>query len=86
MIKQLKEFDTHFYDMVTVGERGQVVIPSKARKELGINAGDKLIAMKSHNGRAMVLVNMKIKDAKSMFEKMAKTLSEFAAKYAKEGQ
>jgi AbrB family looped-hinge helix DNA binding protein len=86
MIKQLKEFDTHFYDMVTVGERGQVVVPSKARKELGIKPGDKLIAMRSHNGRAMVLVNMKIKDAKTMFEKMAKTFSNFAAKYSERGQ
>jgi AbrB family looped-hinge helix DNA binding protein len=85
MIKQLKEFDTHFYDMVTVGERGQVVIPSKARKELGINAGDKLIAMKSHNGQAMVLVNMKKKEAKQMFDKMIKMFGEFAAKYSERG-
>ena len=27
--------ETAFYGSVTVGERGQVVIPSKARKELG---------------------------------------------------
>ncbi len=85
MIRQLKGFDTHFYDMVTVGERGQVVVPSKARKDLGIKAGDKLIVIKSHNGRALVLVNMKIKEAKEMYGKMAKMFSEFASKYSEKG-
>jgi len=85
MIKQLKNFDSHFYDVVTVGERGQVVVPSKARKELGIKAGDKLLAIKSHNGRALVLVNAKIKEAKQMYEKMAKMFGEFAAKYSERG-
>jgi len=85
MIKELKQFDTHFYDMVTVGERGQVVVPSKARKDLGIKPGDKLLVIKSHNGRALVLVNMKIKDAKQMFDKMAKMFGEFASKYSEKG-
>ncbi len=31
-----------FVGTVTVGERGQVVIPAEARKKLGINTGDKL--------------------------------------------
>lgn len=35
-----------FYGAVTVGERGQVVIPSEARAELGIEPGDKLLIMK----------------------------------------
>ncbi|MDQ5913211.1 MAG: AbrB/MazE/SpoVT family DNA-binding protein [Patescibacteria group bacterium] len=32
---------------VTVGERGQVVIPSEARESLTINAGDKLLVFKA---------------------------------------
>jgi len=84
MIRQLKDFDSHFYDVVTVGERGQVVVPSKARKELNFNPGDKLVAIKGAHGRALVLINMK--DAKTTFDKMAKMFSEFAAKYSKEGQ
>jgi len=32
--------------MVTVGERGQIVIPAEARRELGIEPGDKLIIMR----------------------------------------
>jgi AbrB family looped-hinge helix DNA binding protein len=35
-----------FYGSVTVGERGQIVIPSEARAELGINPGDKLLVMR----------------------------------------
>lgn len=32
-----------FYGSVTVSERGQVVIPSAARKDFGIKTGDKLL-------------------------------------------
>ena len=84
MIRHLKEYDSHFYDVVTVGERGQVVVPSRARKELDIRAGDKLLAIKGAHGRALVLVNMK--EASETFGKMAKMFGEFAAKYAKKGR
>ena len=41
-----------FYGTATVGERGQIVIPSEAREELGFHAGDKLLVMKHplHDG------------------------------------
>jgi AbrB family looped-hinge helix DNA binding protein len=38
--------DDAFYGAVTVGERGQIVIPAEARTELGIQAGDKLLVMR----------------------------------------
>ncbi len=34
-----------FYGAVTVGERGQVVIPQMAREALGIKAGDKMLVL-----------------------------------------
>lgn len=34
-----------FYDAVTVGERGQIVIPQSAREALGIKPGDKILVM-----------------------------------------
>ena len=34
-----------FYGSVTVSERGQVVIPSAARKDFGIKTGDKLLVL-----------------------------------------
>jgi len=38
-----------FHGAATVGERGQVVIPARAREELGVAAGDKLLVF-SHPG------------------------------------
>jgi AbrB family looped-hinge helix DNA binding protein len=38
-------FPMAFYDAVTVGERGQIVIPQVARETLGIKAGSKLLVM-----------------------------------------
>ncbi len=34
-----------FYGSVTVSERGQVVIPAQARKDFGIEAGEKLLVL-----------------------------------------
>ncbi len=41
--KELWEISDYFFGSVTVGARGQVVIPAKVRKEMGIKAGDKLL-------------------------------------------
>lgn len=38
--------DECFYGAVTVGERGQIVIPAEARAEMGVKPGDKLLVMK----------------------------------------
>ena len=48
-----------FYDTVTVGERGQIVIPAKARKDFGIAAGDKLIVLRGMGMMGLVLVHTK---------------------------
>ncbi len=40
------DVDSCFYGAVTVGERGQVVIPAEARTQLGINPGDKILIMR----------------------------------------
>lgn len=34
-----------FYGTVTVGERGQVVVPAKARRDFGIETGDHLLIL-----------------------------------------
>jgi len=33
----------YFFGTVTVGERGQVVIPAEARRQFGVESGDKLL-------------------------------------------
>lgn len=35
----------HLFGLVTVGEKGQIVIPSKARKIFSISAGDQLVVL-----------------------------------------
>jgi|Deesub1362A_J573_1020465.scaffolds.fasta_scaffold00977_8 AbrB family looped-hinge helix DNA binding protein len=39
------ENELDFYGSVTVGERGQIVLPSKLRKKFGIKAGDKILVL-----------------------------------------
>lgn len=43
-----------FYGSVTVGERGQIVIPAQARRDHEIEAGDKLIVLGSPEGIALM--------------------------------
>lgn len=42
------------YGSTTVGERGQIVVPAEARKDLGFGVGQKIIVM-SH-GRGLLLL------------------------------
>lgn len=39
--------DMKFFGSVTIGERGQIVIPADARGELKMKPGDKLLVFKS---------------------------------------
>ena len=48
-------FDDHFFGSVTIGERGQVVIPAAARQALGYGPGDKLLVM-SHPAHAGIMM------------------------------
>ena len=50
--------DDVVYGMVTVGERGQVVIPAEARKRHGIHAGDKLIVFRPPHGDGIGLARL----------------------------
>jgi AbrB family looped-hinge helix DNA binding protein len=54
------EETAHIYGTVKVGDRGQVVIPSKARRDLNIKSGDLLlvVAGKNKRGSAMVKADM----------------------------
>ena len=49
------EWDDHFFGAVTVGERGQVVIPADARKRFDISPGDKLLIMSDPGKKALML-------------------------------
>ncbi len=47
-----------FYGSVTLGERGQIVIPSEARKRHGLEAGDKLLVFRHPHVRGLVLARV----------------------------
>jgi AbrB family looped-hinge helix DNA binding protein len=44
------------YGTVKVGDRGQIVIPADARKELDIKPGDLLLVMSGRNRRGISMV------------------------------
>ena len=44
------------YGAATVGERGQIALPAEARRELGIDAGDKLMVFGNKLNGSVVLI------------------------------
>ena len=64
--------DTRLYGTVKVGDRGQVVIPAEARKELNINPGDLLFVMAGRNRRGIAMV--KANTMKELAEKIMQGL------------
>ena len=47
-----------FYGAVTVGERGQIVIPAEARKHYSLAPGDKLLVFRHPHIHGMVLARL----------------------------
>jgi AbrB family looped-hinge helix DNA binding protein len=50
------EQTSYIYGTVKVGDRGQVVIPSQARKDLNIKPGDLLLVMAGKNKRGIAMI------------------------------
>lgn len=46
-----------FYGSVTVGERGQIAIPAQARRDHGIEPGQKLIVLGNEDGLALMSID-----------------------------
>jgi len=44
-----------FYGATTVGERGQVVIPAEARRDLGLTPATKLLVFGAHKGKGIMI-------------------------------
>jgi AbrB family looped-hinge helix DNA binding protein len=64
------EQNAHIYGTVKVGDRGQIVIPSEARKDFNIRPGDLLLVVSGRNRRGIAIVK-------------ADTMREFASKVLK---
>jgi AbrB family looped-hinge helix DNA binding protein len=65
--------DVEIYGSVKVGERGQIVIPSKARKEFDIKSGDLLIVVGAPMMDGVALIKAEV--VKEIIEKMSKGLA-----------
>ena len=66
------DFDKCFFGTVTIGERGQVVIPAAARQALSYGPGDKLLVM-SHPAHPGVMM-FKIDALQSFIDLMSEEL------------
>ncbi len=62
--------DVRFYGSTTVGEKGQVVLSAKLRRELGIATGDKLAVLMIERPLISGIVMVKAKDVTTIVEKM----------------
>ena len=57
----------HLFGLVTVGDKGQIVIPARARKVFNLKPGDQLMVLGDENqGMALVNAQMFISAAKEM--------------------
>jgi len=58
-----------FYGVVTVSERGQIVIPAEARRDFGIEIGDKLrVAADLEKGIGLMKASVIMETLASMLE------------------
>ncbi|MFH1776547.1 MAG: AbrB/MazE/SpoVT family DNA-binding domain-containing protein [Candidatus Omnitrophota bacterium] len=74
------------YGTVTIGQRGQVVIPMKARNALKIKQGDQLIVMSGPPGKKDIISFIpveRISDFLKHFEQRIKALKKELAKQVK---
>jgi AbrB family looped-hinge helix DNA binding protein len=68
-----------FYGAVTVGERGQIVIPAEARKTFGIEPGQKLLVFRHPHHPGLVLARLDdVQGLLTQVQDMAHVLSQFA--------
>jgi AbrB family looped-hinge helix DNA binding protein len=68
-------FEDHFFGSVTVGERGQVVIPAEARKRYRIETGDKLLVLGTPHDKGIMIC--KIDDIRQFMTLFLENLDTF---------
>lgn len=71
-----------FFGSVTLGERGQVVIPAEARKELNIHPGDKLLVFRHPYDKSMLMLG-KVSDLQKFFQEMAQQFAQAESRIGK---
>lgn len=79
-MKHTHSIEDHFYGTATVGDRGQIVIPSEARKDLDINPGDKMLVVKHPAANALGI--FKIGAMSEVFKSMLEDVTRLEIKAA----
>lgn len=64
------------YGSTVVGPRGQVVIPVKARKELSLEVGSRLLVFSHFGDKGLLL--LKVEAVEELLNVMSRRLTEFA--------
>ena len=76
----MKQTDMHVigrcFGTAVLGPRGQLVIPMEARKEIGIDTGDKLLVFGHFGGRGLIFI--KAEAAEELLNIMSSRLDEIA--------
>ena len=72
-----------FYGSTTVGERGQIVLPAKMRKEFKIKKGDKLLVIGNPGLSHINLVNQETLN--KYLEKMSENINQIKSSIKKKG-
>ena len=81
MKDKLEERIPKFYGAVVVGERGQIVIPAKARRDMQITPGEKLIILGSPQENGLMITKIgpilqlmsRVRERMSQLESVIKT-------------
>jgi AbrB family looped-hinge helix DNA binding protein len=83
-----------FYGTATIGTKGQIVIPTEARKDLNLKEGDKIIVVTSPQGSGLGLIKAqalegiieKMQTQQNAFLKTAKDIKDMADQDSKKEQ
>lgn len=82
-VEKQSRLEDAIYGMVTVGERGQIVIPAEARRDLGIEPGDKIIIMR-HPGHAGIIA-FKMQAVREFIEMFQREMKRLESQIAQSG-
>lgn len=74
------------FGTATVGARGQVVIPMKARKALKLASGDKLIVMAGPPGRREIISFIPIEHISQFLQHFEERISALKKELSREGK
>lgn len=78
------KIDDCFFGSVTVGERGQVVIPADLRKLIDIEPGDRLLVLRHPMNHGLILTKIdEVQEVTAFFRRALDLIEEEAAATAK---